>query len=92
MVRAAAANGLSQFGPAARVVVPDLLTLLRQSSSLPQQMVLNNMAGRALLKIDPQAAAEAGLSPEEPPPAGRRGSRGAGSNQPLSVAPAPPRP
>jgi HEAT repeat protein len=92
VVRGAAANGLSKFGPAARVVVPDLLMLLRETGSLPQQMILHNMAARALLNIDPQAAAEAGLRPEEPPSGRSRGRRGAGSVMPPPVAPAPPGP
>ncbi len=91
VVRGAAANGLSKFGPAARVIVPDLLMLLRETGSLPQQMMLHNMAARALLNINPQAAAEAGIRPEEPQSGRSRGRRGAGSVMPPPVTPAPPR-
>jgi HEAT repeat protein len=89
VVRIAAANGLSKFGPAARRVVPDLLALLRESSSLPQQMMLQNTAGRALLKIDPEAAAQADIRPEEPPPARGRGRRGASLDMPPPASPPP---
>lgn len=91
VVRGAAANGLSKFGPAARRVVPDLLTLLRETSSPPRHLMLQNMAARALQKIDPDAAAQAGIHPVEPPPARGRGRRGASFNVPPPIAPAPPK-
>jgi HEAT repeat protein len=88
VVRGAAANGLSKFGPASRRVVPDLMALLRETSSQPLQLMMQSAARGALLKIDPEAAARAGIRPEEPPSAGRRGRRGAS----LDMPPLPDRP
>lgn len=93
-VRGAAATGLSKFGPAACVAVPDLLRLYEEGSPFPP--MLKQMVARSLLAIDPVASAGAGIKPEDYPL--RRGdttnafprprqpprARPAGKNQTLS--------
>lgn len=55
-VKASALGALSRMGPTAKDAVPELQSLLQDEDPL-----LRKLAGDALRRIDPQAAAEAGL-------------------------------
>lgn len=57
-VRGNAANSLGNYGTNARLAVPQLVRLLQDTNDYPRQQ-----SAQMLLKIDPEAAAKAGVTP-----------------------------